>query len=372
MSDLKLFTPVEIGALKLSHRIVMAPLTRARSTPPNWVPGTLMVQYYGQRASSGGLIISEGTQISLSGSGWSGAPGLYRDEQVEGWKDVVDAVHAKGGYIFAQLWHSGRSSHVDVSGTTPVSASVNPEYWEKPYYTPATPSGPKSPSPHRALALSEIPGIVEDFKKAAVNAKRAGFDGIEVHGANGYLLDQFLEDGSNKRTDEYGGSFANRTRILVEVLETVVNVFDSNRVGIRLSPGGTWNGMSDSNWQGLFQFVFNRLNDFNLAYVNVIEPRVAGAQTIDAGRPPVAAQLFRKVYTGNILDSGGYHPESAEASIQRGDADAIIFGRDFLANPDLPQRILHGLSLNAPDPSTFFTHDAKGYVDYPTADATIA
>ena len=231
----KLFTPLEIGPVTLKHRVVMAPLTRNRSEQPGDIPGDMMLEYYAQRASDGGFIISEATAISITARGWYGAPGLYSDLQVEGWKKIVDAVHAKGGRMFSQLWHTGRSSHVaSTGGPVPVSASVNPAYWQDTSHLVLAPSGWTLPSPHRALDISEIPGIVEDYRRAAARAKAAGFDGVELHAGNGYLPDQFLQDGSNQRTDAYGGSIENRSRFLLEVVEAMVSVWGGNRVAVRL------------------------------------------------------------------------------------------------------------------------------------------
>ncbi len=236
----------------------MAPLTRSRSEQPGDVPGKLMLEYYTQRASEGGLIISEATSISITGRGWFGAPGLYSDEQVAGWKHITDAVHAKGGKMFSQLWHVGRSSNsVMTNGAMPVAPSVIPEYWEKSTLSVSTPNGWSKPSPHRALDIFEIPLIVEDYRKAAERAKAAGFDGVELHAANGYLLDEFLQDGSNKRTDVYGGPIENRARFLLEVVEALASVWGGSRVGVRIGPGGKWNSMSDSNPIPLFDYVQN-------------------------------------------------------------------------------------------------------------------
>src|SRR5579862_5800687 len=241
--EMKLFTPVQLGAMTLKHRVVMAPLTRSRSIQPNSIPGDLMAEYYAQRASDGGFIIGEATNISVTSRGWLGAPGLYTDQQVEGWKKIVDAVHARGGHMFAQLWHTGRSSHVEMTGgETPVSASVNPSYWENSSHLVSAPSGWVQPSPHRALETSEIAGIVEDYRQAAIRAKAAGFEGVELHSANGYLIDQFLQDGSNKRTDEYGGSIENRALLLFEVVSALVSVWGGDRVAVRIGPNGSWNG----------------------------------------------------------------------------------------------------------------------------------
>src|SRR5277367_20540 len=240
----KLFTPIQVGPMELKHRVVMAPLTRSRSVQPGDIPSDLMLEYYSQRASDGGFVISEATSVSIAGRGWYGAPGMYSHEQVAGWKKIVGAVHAKGGRMFSQLWHVGRSSNVELTnGAAPVTASVNPDYWLDSTPTVSAPSGWVTHSPHRALEIAEIPGIVEDYRKAAVRAKAAGFDGVELHSANGYLLDQFLQDGSNKRTGAYGGSVENRSRFLLEVVEAMVSVWGGDRVAVRIGPGGTWNSM---------------------------------------------------------------------------------------------------------------------------------
>jgi N-ethylmaleimide reductase len=364
---LKLFTPVEMGALTLKHRVVMAPLTRSRSKQPGNIPGDLMLEYYGQRASDGGFIISEATSISISGRGWYGAPGMYSDDQVNGWKRITDAIHAKGGRMFSQLWHCGRSSHVDATeGATPVSASVHPEYWlDAGSHNVSTSTGWQTPSPHRALETAEIAGIVEDYRKAAVRAKAAGFDGVELHSANGYLLDQFLQDGSNQRTDAYGGSIENRSRFLLEVVDALVSVWGGDRVAVRIGPGGTWNNMSDSNPGALFDYVSAQLNRFDLAYLHIIEPRVKGNVVVAEGQTAIAAERLRKIFNGKIVAAGGFEPDTAEAVVEKGDADLVAFGRYFVANPDLPKRIQEGLPLNSYDRDTFYTFDSRGYTDYP-------
>jgi N-ethylmaleimide reductase len=365
-TEQKLFTPVQIGPMALKHRVVMAPLTRSRSVQPGDIPGDLMLEYYTQRASDGGFIISEATSISVPGRGWFGAPGLYSDQQVEGWMRIVNAVHAKGGHMFSQLWHTGRSSNVETTGgSTPVSASVNPDYWNDTSHLVSAPSGWVRPSPHRALEIREIPGIVEDYRKAAERAKAAGFDGVEVHSGNGYLMDQFLQDGSNKRTDAYGGSIENRSRFLLEVVEALVSVWGRDHVAVRIAPSGSWNGMSDSNPQALFAYVAEQLNRFGLAYLHIIEPRVKGNVVIAEGQAPVAAEQLRKIFKGRIIAAGGFEPETAETVIEKGDADAVAFGRHFVANPDLPKRIKLGAPLNQYDRNTFYTFDARGYIDYP-------
>lgn len=370
--ELKLFTPVCIGAVQLKHRVVMAPLTRSRSVQPGNIPGDLMLDYYTQRASDGGLIISEGTSISISGSGWYGAPGMYSDQQIAGWKKITDAVHAKGARIFSQLWHTGRSSHVsNTQGATPVSASVNQDYWLDADNTVSAPEGWVNPSPHRALETAEIAGIVEDYNEAAARAKAAGFDGVEVHGANGYLPDQFLQDGSNHRTDAYGGSIENRSRFLVEIVEALVSVWGGNRVAVRIGPSGSWNGMSDSNPEALFSYLAGQLNQFDLAYLHIIEPRVKGNVVIAEGQAPVAAQLLRKIFRGTIIAAGGFEPDTAEAVVEKGDADMVAFGRHFVANPDLPMRIRLGLPLSRHDRTTFYTFDSRGYTDYPFYNAAV-
>jgi N-ethylmaleimide reductase len=350
MTTSALFTPLNLGPLTLKHRVVMAPLTRSRSEQPGDIPGDLMREYYTQRASDGGLIISEATTISATARGWFGAPGIYTDQQVEGWKKIVDAVHAKGGRMLSQLWHTGRSSHIDVTGgTQPVSASVNPSYWLDASHLTSTPNGWVPPSPHRALEISEIHGIVEDYRKAAERAKAAGFDGVELHSANGYLPDQFLQDGSNQRTDAYGGSIPNRSRFVLEIVQAIVSVWGGDRVGVRVAPRGSFNGMSDSNPNALFAYLTGQLNQFGLAYLHVVEPRVKGNIVITEGQGPVAAEQLRKIFNSKIIAAGGFEPETAEAVVEKGDADAVAFGRYFLSNPDLPKRIQLGLALNEYD-----------------------
>jgi N-ethylmaleimide reductase len=355
-----LFSPIRVGAITLSHRIVMAPLTRLRSEVPGDVPIELMAKYYRQRASEGGLLISEGTPVSIGGRGFLGAPGIYSDEQVAGWRKVTEGVHAKGGYIFLQLWHVGRVSHVDMTnGELPVAASVLP--FEG---IAVTRNGFVPVSPHRALEIGEIPGLVEDFRSAALNARIAGFDGVELHGANGYIFDEFLQDGTNKRTDEYGGPVENRARLLLETLDAIVDVWGGDRVGVRLSPNSKYNSMSDSDPAATFGYVAEQLNKYGLAYLHVIEPRVKGIETIEENAPPVAAAQLRKIYNGNILAAGGFEPDSAEAIIERGDADMVAFGRYFISNPDLPRRIRLGLPLTPYNRETFYNNDARGYTDY--------
>jgi N-ethylmaleimide reductase len=354
----KLFTPIQVGSMELKHRVVMAPLTRSRSVQPGSIPGDLMLEYYSQRASDGGLIVSEGTSISIAG--------LYSDEQVGGWRRITDAVHGKRGHMFSQLWHTGRAAHVDsTNDITPVSSSVNAEYWHDPTIQESTPHGWQQPSPHRALDITEIPGIVEDYRKAAEYAKAAGFDGVELHAGNGYLPDQFLQDGINKRTDMYGGSIENRSRFLLQVVDAMGSVWGGNRVAVRIAPSGTWNGVSDSNPIALFDYVTKQLNRFGLAYLHVIEPRIKGNVLIAEGEGHIAAARLRKIFTGKLIAAGGFEPDTAEAAVREGDADLVAFGRYFVSNPDLPKRIRLGLPLNAYDRDTFYTFDARGYTDYP-------
>ncbi|HTB93711.1 MAG TPA: alkene reductase [Candidatus Sulfotelmatobacter sp.] len=358
----RLFTPVQFGGISLKHRVVMAPLTRSRSMQPGDIPGHLMLEYYNQRASDGGLIIAEATAISVTARGWHGAPGLYSDEQVAGWKKITRAVHAKGGRMFSQLWHTGRASHVDMTnGAAPVTSSVDGPFEG----VVSTPGGWAKPSPPRALDISEIPMIIDDYRKAAERAKAAGFDGVELHGANGYLPDQFLQDGTNRRQDSYGGSIENRCRFILEVVQALVSVWGRDRVAVRIGPGGTFNGMHDSNPTALFGYLAGQLNGFGLAYLHIIEPRVKGNALIAEGQAPVAAEHLRKIFKGKIIAAGGFEPNTAEEIVEKGDADLVAFGRHFIANPDLPKRIELGLPLNKYDRKTFYTFDFHGYTDYP-------
>jgi N-ethylmaleimide reductase len=348
----------------------MAPLTRNRAGQGN-VPGRLNIAYYAQRASAG-LIVTEATQISPQGVGYPKTPGIHTPEQVEGWQLVTDAVHAKGGHIFLQLWHVGRISHPSLqpNGELPVAPSAIAAKGmaatyegEQPFVTP------------RALETEEIPGIVEDYRRGAVNALAAGFDGVEIHSANGYLLDQFLQDGTNQRTDQYGGPIENRARLLMEVTEAVTGVWGSDRVGIRLSPSGTFNDMFDSDRKALFTYVVNSLNRFKLMYLHIVEPRtdadaasrskegITPASDLNAGLP---SRYFRSLYSGTIISAGGYDRNLGNAALAAGDADLIAYGRWFISNPDLPERFAHNLPLNSYDRSTFYGGNERGYTDYPS------
>jgi N-ethylmaleimide reductase len=357
-TKLDLFSPIQIGSYHLPNRIVMAPLTRMRAGAGN-VPTTMNVTYYEQR-SSAGLIITEATQVSPQGMGSAGTPGIHSQAQVEGWRLATDAVHARGGRIFLQLWHVGRISHPSLQpeGALPVAPSAIAAQGEavtyegmKPFVTP------------RALETEEIPGIVEQFRQGAKNALEAGFDGVEIHGANGYLLDQFLRDGTNKRADEYGGSIENRARLHLEVTEAVVGVWGSDRVGMRLSPSGTFNSMRDSNPQATFGYLVEALNRFNLAYLHLTE---ADGADVRHGSTPIPTKYFRPLYRSHLMVNGGYTSASGNTAIANGDADTIAFGKLYIANPDLPERFRLGASLNSPDETTFYGGGEAGYTDYPT------
>jgi len=365
----KLFEPVKLGSIQLDHRVVMAPLTRLRSETPGDIPGDLMLEYYTQRASKGGLILSEATAISVTARGYLGAPGIYSDAQVAGWRRITDAVHARGGKIIIQLWHVGRTSHVDMTdGATPVGPSESVGYEGKAF----TKNGWVAVTPNRALRVEEIPALLEDYRRAALNAKAAGFDGVELHAGNGCLLDQFLQNGSNRRTDEYGGSPENRARLLFQVLESVLTIWNSSQVGIRISPSTQFNGMSDSNPALIFDYVAENSNKYSLAYLHIIEPRINGSIEIGEGLPPVAAVELGKHFRGQILAAGGFDGESAEAILKEGHADLVVFGRHFIANPDLPIRLQQNLPLNPYDRDTFYGGDAHGYTDYPFYKQTAA
>lgn len=352
-----LFTPLRMGPYTLPNRIVMAPLTRNRAGAGN-VPQPMNVEYYRQRASAG-LIISEGAQISPSAVGYPATPGIHSAEQVAGWKQVTDAVHSRGGRIFLQLWHCGRISHPSLlpGGALPVAPSaIRPEGraftyqgWQ-PFVTP------------RALETSELPGIVADYRKAAQNALAAGFDGVEIHAANGYLLDQFIRDGSNHRTDDYGGSLENRCRLLLEVTQAVAGVWGAERVGARISPINPFNGMHDSNPQKTFEFVASALSPFGLAYLHVMEGAIGESRH---PRQDFDFRQLRQCCRGIYIANSGYDKARAEAALASGYADLVAFGVLFIANPDLPERFARNAPLNAPDPSTFYGGDEKGYTDYP-------
>ncbi len=354
MSDL--FSPVKLGSIAMSNRVVMAPLTRNRASMEG-VPQDINVTYYEQRASAG-LIITEATPISAMGHGYPLLPGIYTDAQVAGWKKVTDAVHAKGGKIVIQLWHVGRISHPSLlNGATPVAPSA-----VKPAGKAFTFEGLVDYVEPRALDASELPGIVADYVQASKNAIKAGFDGVEIHAANGYLLDQFLRDGSNKRTDLYGGSVENRARLLMEVTKAVVGVIGSDRVGLRLSPVNPFNDMKDSNPQAVFNYVTEQLNQFDLAYLHVVEGGIHGGGVADPFDFAAMRKLCKSPYMANL----SYDKARGNAAIASGYADAVAYGVPFISNPDLVERFRKDAPLNEADSSSFYGGSDKGYTDYPT------
>ncbi|NML42474.1 alkene reductase [Ramlibacter sp. G-1-2-2] len=361
-----LFDPVQVGSLHLPNRIVMAPLTRNRA--PQAIPTPLMAEYYAQRASAG-LLISEATAITHQGQGYADVPGLYGTEQLDAWKRVTDAVHAKGGRIYCQLWHVGRVSHVDLQpdGGKPVAPSAITAK-TKTYLVKDGQGGFAATSEPRALDAGELPGIVQDFRHAARNAiTSAGFDGVEVHGANGYLLDQFLKTGSNERRDDYGGSIENRARLLLEVMRAVVGEVGGHRVGLRLSPVTPANDVVDADPQPLFEYVVKQLAPLGLAYIHIIEGATGGPREVD-GRPFDYAAL-RKAYRdaggkATWMVNNGYDKALAERALAS-DADLVAFGRPYIANPDLVERLRANAPLNEVEKTTLYGGGAKGYTDYP-------
>jgi N-ethylmaleimide reductase len=366
-----LFSPLQVGPYRLAHRVVMAPLTRMRADRASFVPRPLNAEYYAQRATSGGLLIAEATPVMVTGRGNPGVPGIYSDAQIEGWRGVVDAVHARGGLIFLQLWHVGRVSHSSFQpgGALPVAPSAVPitgngmlamtaDGKMVPYETP------------RALETEEVGQVVEAFRQAAKNAREAGFDGVEIHGANGYLLEQFLQSHTNLRTDRYGGSIENRARLLLEITQAAIGVWGANRVGVRLSPYGIANGSGEADPMPLYAHVVKALDALGLAYLHFIEPRSSGAGRAEVNwqNVPSAMVLFRPLWRGVLISAGGFTGETAEAAIAQGHADAIAFGRIFISNPDLPRRLQHGFPLTPYSRATFYGGEEKGYTDYPVYD----
>ena len=344
-------SPVTVGPMALSHRVVLAPLTRMRAEA-GATHGLLMQQYYAQRATSGGLLITEATIVADNGNGCLGAPGMYNDGYVEGWRGIVDAVHARGAKIFLQLYHAGRQSHVDVQpgGAQPVGPSAVTHSG-----LAYTASGWVACTPNRALTEDEIAALVVQFRKAARRGMVAGFDGIELHAANGHLFDQFLQDNSNRRADRYGGSFENRARFLIDTARAIIADWNSTRVAVRLGPSGRFGDTGDSNSDALFTYLAGALARLDLAYLYLIEPRVMG-NIVDGARDPrpLGAELMRRHYPGLLMVASGFEPASAEAILQAGDADLVAFGRHFIANPDLPVRTRNGWPLAAHDRDTFY------------------
>lgn len=351
-----LFTPITAGDMNLPNRVFMAPMTRNRA--PENIANELMAKYYAQRASSG-LLITEGSQISTQAVGYPATPGIYSQAQVDGWKIITKAVHAKGGHIFLQLWHTGRVSHPDYhGGEPPVAPSAIAPKGEAPTY-----EGMKPYVTPRALETTEIPAIVEDYARAAGNALKAGFHGVEIHGANGYLIDQFLRDGTNKRTDKYGGAIAKRAQFLMEVTSAVVGICGGGRVGVRLSPSGTFNDMTDSDPVADFTFVAEQLNRFDLAYLHIVNVMSADARH---GAKSVPLNLLRDAYKGVLVACGEYGKDRAMEAVKDGACDAIAFGRPYISNPDLVERFRADAPLNEPDEATFYGGNEKGYTDYKT------
>ncbi len=357
----KLLEPITLGKLELKNRVVMAPLTRRRATDGH-VPTDLIRIYYEQRATAG-LIIAEATNISLQAFGYMNSPGIFTQQQIEGWKPVTNAVHHKGGKIFLQLWHVGRISHplLQPNNKLPVSASAI-----KANAIINTPEGHKEMIVPRALETDEIPGIIADYKQASINAIEAGFDGVEIHGANGYLPDQFLHDGSNIRTDQYGGSIENRSRFVLEVMEACCLAIGSERVGIRLSPSGANQGMFDSDVVKLYEYLIQKLNDYNPVYLHLMEPYAPF-------EPPekyahylkVVTPYFRKYFKGTLITNVGYNYETGTKILEEGSADLVSYGKLFISNPDLVERFAKGADLNTWDKETFYYGGERGYTDYP-------
>ena len=357
-STMKLLSPFTVGDVPVANRVFMAPMTRSRAGADN-VVAPVTATYYAQRASAG-LLITEGTQVSQEGVGYPATPGVHTDAQVAGWRVITDAVHAAGGKIFAQLWHVGRMSlpSFQPDGGLPVAPSALADQSQA-----YTATGPVPYGVPRALETAEIARVVSDFAQGARNAKAAGFDGVELHGANGYLIDQFLRDGSNQRTDQYGGSIANRVRFLGEILDAIVPIWGAGRVGLRLSLPVSRPGLTDSDPAALVAVIAQRAEQLKLAYLHMIQP-VAGMM-FSAGQPQLAP-VIRQHYHGTLILNGGYTADTAEAALQAGTADAIAFGVPFLANPDLPARLVSHAPLNAPQFDKFYGGGVEGYTDYPT------
>ena len=348
-----LFQPIKLGANDLDNRFAMAPLTRCRA--PGHQPNELMAEYYGQRASAG-LIITECTMIQPNTSTFATEPGIYSQEQIEGWKLTTKAVHEKGGKIFMQIWHAGRAAHPALNAEENIVSASDVLLPGETH----TPDGKLPFTVPKPLTQDQIKAIVNDYRQAAANAIEAGFDGVEIHGANGYLIDQFLRDGTNKRDDEYGGELENRARFLFEVVEAVTAEIGSDRVGVRLSPLNSYNDMKDSNPEALIEFLSEKLNRYDLAYLHVMRADFFGLQQADV--VPIA----REHYKGTLMVNMGYSPEEAASVLDSGTADLVAFGTGFLANPDLPARIKAGAELNQADEATYYTPGPEGYTTYPT------
>src|SRR6202166_3328945 len=362
-----LFSPLQVGPYRLTRRVVIAPLRRMRAERPSLAPRRLNAEYYAQRATPGGLIIAEASPVASTGFGNPGVPGIYSEAQIKGWRDVVDAVHAKGGLIFLQLWHVGRVSHSSYQpgGVLPVAPSAVPISAE--LKTMTADGKPASYETPRALQTVEVAGVVDGFRQAAGNALKAGFDGVEIHGANGYLIEQFLQSRTNLRTDQYGGPIENPARVLLEITRAAIGVWGANRVGVRLSPYGIANDSGEADPMPLYTHVVEALNPLGLAYLHFIEPRSSGAGRAEVNHQnvPSAMVLFRPIWKGILITAGGFIGETANAAIADGHADAIAFGRIFISNPDLPRRLSEGLPLTPYNRATFYGGEEKGYTDYP-------
>jgi N-ethylmaleimide reductase len=361
----KLFQPTRIGDIEVANRVVMAPLTRSRADEAAGdIPGSAMnIEYYRQR-SNAGLIISEGTQVSPAGKGYMATPGIYSGAQVEGWKPIVKAVHDAGSKIVAQIWHVGRITHPDLTGGAhPVAPSAI-----QPRTIAYTRNGKVDVPQPRALSVEDITSVVDEFRRGAANAIRAGFDGVEIHGANGYLIDQFLRDGANKRTDSYGGSVENRARFALEVVDAVIAEIGAGRVGIRLSPVTPANDLADSNPQAVFGYLVEELNKRGIAFIHFVEGATGGPREV----PGFDYAWARRTFKGTYIANNGYDGATAIAAVESGRADAVSFGRLFIANPDLVQRLKHDAPLNTPNPKTFYTPGPVGYIDYPTLESVAA
>jgi len=363
-----LFQPIAVGPLQLKHRIAMAPLTRSRAGQPGDVPTQMNAEYYRQR-SSAALIITEATQISRQAQGYAWTPGIYSQEQIEGWHVVADEVHKAGGQIFMQLWHVGRVSHPSFQpdGGLPVAPTTMPVPG-KTFIVDEQGNGVWGEIPEpQALTIDGIRAIVDDYRRAARNAIEAGMDGVEIHAGNGYLLDQFINSASNQRDDAYGGSIENRSRLLLEVVAAVAAEVGADRTAVRLTPMGRFMGMGDDTPEDTFGYLVNRLNDWSLAYLHLVEPAIVGTVRDEQFDPRWDAiiQQLRTAWHGVLMLAGGYDPVTAARAVSEGRADIIAFGRPFLANPDLPRRIREDLPLNPSDPASFFGGDARGYTDYP-------
>jgi N-ethylmaleimide reductase len=362
-----LFSPLQIGPYQLRHRLVMAPLTRMRAEKPSLAPRPLNAEYYAQRATPGGLIIAEASPVVATGFGSPGVPGIYSEHQIKGWREVVDAVHAKGGVIFLQLWHVGRVSHSSFQpgGVLPVAPSAVPISAD--LKTMTADGKVVSYETPRALETGEIPGVIDAYRQAARNALKAGFDGVEIHGANGYLIEQFLQSHTNLRTDRYGGSIENRARFLMEVTQAVIDVWGADRVGVRLSPYGVANDSGEPDPMPLYNYAIKALDPLGLAYLHFVEPRSSGAGRAEVNHQnvPAAMVLFRPIWRGTLITAGGFTGETADAAISAGHADAIAFGRIFISNPDLPRRLQRGFPLTPYNRATFYGGEESGYTDYP-------